>query len=458
MASQDAQAPELIRSACKHSGHGYDVRMRERHGVTREDWHKTVMAAMANYIDSGSIVAGAVSLPLWTKQFGFGSSFVSLLGAFSSNAISAGLGALVGGRICDLLGRKRIYQWDLLLYAFGVLWIIFAQASWMLIFGYFVVGLTVGADVPASWTLITESAPDAARGRVAGLAQVFWYVGTLVPLILGIALFSLGDTMPRILFGQLFVVAIVTWALRQRIAESALWTRAHEQASGAAGAFSQLLDRRYVGALAFLILMYGIWNLVAGTYGFFFPYILQAVGTTTPRATYALQAIWFASTAIAVGALYMPLVDKVSRRKLLLWSSVLQIIAFIPFIFLHATFVVALFNVVLFGVGAGIGQQSLFQLWSGELFPTLIRSSAQGFMFGVVRIALGGWILLLPTIEKAGFSTLSLVLAALLLISGTIGIVFAPDTRGRDLEETATHGVSRRRSWYSRPQVADRAP
>jgi MFS transporter, SP family, inositol transporter len=61
----------------------------------------------------------------------------------------------------------------LLLYAFGVLWIIFAQASWMLIFGYFLVGLTVGADVPASWTLITESAPNSARGRVAGLAQVF---------------------------------------------------------------------------------------------------------------------------------------------------------------------------------------------------------------------------------------------------------------------------------------------
>jgi len=402
------------------------------------------MAAMANYIDSGSIVAGAVALPIWTKQFGFGSSFVSLLGAFSSNAISAGLGALVGGRICDLLGRKKIYQWDLLLYAFGVLWIIFAQASWMLIFGYFIVGLTVGADVPASWTLITESAPDAARGRVAGLAQVFWYVGTLVPLILGIALFSLGDTMPRILFAQLFVVAIITWALRQRIAESALWTRAHEQASGAASAFAQLFDRRHVRALAFLILMYGVWNLVAGTYGFFFPYILQSVGTTAPRATYALQAIWFAATAVSVGALYMPLVDRVSRRKLLLWSSVLQILAFIPFIFLHATFVVALFNVLLFGVGAGIGQQSLFQLWSGELFPTLVRSSAQGFMFGVVRIGLGGWILLLPTIEKAGFSTLSLVLAALLLVSGAIGLAFAPDTSGRDLEETATAEINRR--------------
>ena len=65
-------------------------------------------------------------------------------------------------------------------------------------------------------------------------------------------------------------------------------------------------------------------------------------------------------------------------------------------------------------------------------------------MFGVVRIALGGWILLLPTIEKAGFSTLALVLAALLVVSGAIGIAFAPNTRGRDLEETETADVHAR--------------
>ena len=46
--------------------------------------------------------------------------------------------------------------------------------------------------------------------------------------------------------------------------------------------------------------------------------------------------------------------------------------------------------------------------------------------------------LLLPTVEKAGFSTLALVLAALLAVSGVIGIAFASATRGRDLEETET--------------------
>jgi MFS transporter, SP family, inositol transporter len=403
--------------------------------ATREQWRKTALAAMANYIDAGSIVAGAVALPIWASQFGFGDDFVSLLGAMSSNAISAGIGALIGGRICDLFGRKKIYQYDLLLYAFGALWIVFAQAPWMLLLGYFIVGLTVGADVPASWTLITETAPKAVRGRLAGLAQVLWYVGAIAPLILGIALLGLGEWMPRILFAQLFVVAMVTWALRQGMVESELWSKAQEQANGAAGAFRELFSRRHVRALSFLIAMYGIWNLVAGTYGFFFPYILDAVGDTGDRANYALQAIWFLSTALAVGTLYMPHIDRVGGRRMIVWATVLQVLGFVPFVFFDVSFVTALINVVLFGVGAGIGQQSLFQLWSGELFPTLLRSTAQGFMFGVVRIALGGWSLLLPTVQQAGFRTLAVVLAMLLIVSGAIGILFAPDRRARDLDE-----------------------
>ena len=421
------------------------------------EWRKTLLAAMANYIDAGSIVAGAVALPIWADHFGFGSSFVSFLGAFSSNAIAAGLGALIGGRVCDLLGRKRIYQWDLLLYAFGTLWIVFAQEAWMLLVGFFIVGLTVGADVPASWTLITEEAPSGRRGRFAGLAQVLWYIGAIAPLLLGLALLDLGMLATRIIFAHLFVVALATWALRQKMAESARWKAARDDGDGAgsasAAAMRRLLGGRHARAIAFLVVMYGVWNLVAGTYGLFFPYILDAVGSTTDRANLALQAIWFLSTAIAVAAVYMPLVDRVRRRTLLIASTVLQLAAFVPFLLFDVTFLTAFVNVVLFGAGAGIGQQSLFQLWSGELFPTLLRSTAQGLMFGIVRIALGGWILLLPTIQDAGFKTLSAVLFGMLAVSGAVGILFAPETAGRELEEIQGEAVGPRR----RPAAAGAA-
>src|SRR3954465_1551121 len=112
---------------------------------TRDDWKNTVLAGLANYIDAGSIVAGAAGLSLWASMFHLSSSFVGVIGAFSSNAISAGIGALVGGRLCDLLGRKKIYQWDMLFYAFGMLWLVFAVEPWMIFVGFLLVGSSFGA-------------------------------------------------------------------------------------------------------------------------------------------------------------------------------------------------------------------------------------------------------------------------------------------------------------------------
>ena len=81
------------------------------------------------------------------------------------------------------------------------------------------------------------------------------------------------------------------------------------------------------------------------------------------------------------------------------------------------------------------GQQSFFQLWSGELFPTLLRSTAQGLMFAVVRIALGFWSLFVPTLTKTGFSTLAWILTGFVTVSGLIGFLFAPRNEGKTLDE-----------------------
>lgn len=59
---------------------------------------------------------------------------------------------------------------------------------------------------------------------------------------------------------------------------------------------------------------------------------------------------------------------------------------------------------------------------------------------------LGGWILLLPVIEDLGFKTLAAILFAMLAISGLVGVVFAPDTAGRDLQETQTAATRGRRA------------
>ena len=407
--------------------------------VSATQWRNTILAGLANYIDAGSIVAGAAGLALWTDLFGLSSSFVGLTGAFSSNAISAGVGALLGGWLCDRYGRKRIYQWDLLVYAFGLLWIIFAQEAWMLVAGYVLAGLAVGADVPASWTLIAESAPRKARGRLSGVAQVLWNMGPVVVLALAFALSSLGVLGVRIVFAHLFVVAIVLWAMRRNMRESEVWEDAVDSADADAprglAAFRTLARGTHLRPMLFLIGMYGFWNLMAGTNGFYLPYILRTVGAEGQAMAVGLQCAYFLLTALAVGLIFMRLADRSNQRALFVAGAAMQVAGMLLFALFPLSTTTAIGYVLLLGIGMGFSQQPFFQLWSSELFPTLVRSTAQGLMFAVVRIGLGIWSFFVPAITAAGFHTLAWILTGFLLVSALLGLLFAPSNAGKSLEQ-----------------------
>ena len=402
---------------------------------SRTQWKNTILAGLANYIDAGSIVAGAAGLALWAELFGLSSSFVGLIAAFSSNAISAGVGALVGGWLCDRYGRKRIYQWDLLVYAFGLLWIIFATEAWMLVFGYVLAGLAVGADVPASWTLIAETAPSRKRGRHAGVAQLLWMLGPVVVLTMALVLSPLGVLGTRIVFAHLLVVALVLWAMRRGMRESPVWAEAKEKAAVTLGGVRELMKRPYLGAMLFLIGMYGLWNLMAGTNGFYLPYILRTVGDQSQAMSVALQAGSFLLVALGVAFVFMPFVDRVNQRTMFMVGATLQIVALLLLALFPLGLGVALGYVILLGIGGGFSQQPFFQLWSGEMFPTLHRSTAQGLMFAVVRIGLGIWSFFVPAITAAGFHTLAWILTGFVTASALLGFFFAPSNAGKSLDQ-----------------------
>ncbi|GAB3694099.1 MFS transporter [Saccharopolyspora tripterygii] len=392
---------------------------------------------MAGYIDAGSIVAGSVALSAWVSAYGLTDSTVGLLGALSSNAISAGVGALIGGYICDRYGRKKIYAYDLLLYMFGTLWLIFAVDTWMLFVGYILVGLAVGADIPASWSLITEFSPARKRGKLGGLSQVLWSLGPIVTLALGLLLQPLGMLGMRLLFASLFVAALITWWMRHGIGESERWERENTDTAPVkwSAALRPLLTGKDLKLSLMLVGMYGIWNLFAGTNGFYTPYLLKAFGSQSDAAGVGLQCLYFLLVAVFTVLVFMPFNDRFNRRLMLALSTVIQAGGMLLLAVLPLNFGSALGYIVAIGVGGGFGAQHFFQIWSGELFPTKLRSTAQGLMFAVVRIGLGFWSFFVPIITATGFQVLACILTAFIVISGVIGVVWGPKTEGLTLEE-----------------------
>ena len=402
-------------------------------GAQKDDWRNTILAGLANYIDSGSIVAGSVALALWKDIYGLSDSFIGLIAAFSANAISAGIGAFIGGWLCDRYGRKKIYQYDMLFYAFGMMFLIFANAAWMIIAGFLLVGLAVGADIPASWSLIAEQAPDKKRGAHSGVAQVLWYLGPVVILVAAYFLQPFGINGIRWLFVHLAVLALALTFLRSRMQESQRWEASQTATNGKID-WAELFSPQYLRSMLYLISMYGLWNLWAGYNGFFTPYLIAQNNLPTWAAT-VVPASYFGIGIISILTIFMTLSDKVSQRTLFGISAIMHVFGMALLAIFGFKLEIVIIHIVIMGIAGGFGAQSFFQLWSAEMFPTAIRARAQGVTFAVIRIALGIWSLAVPALAANDFITLAWILTGFLVASGVIGTIWAPSNQGKSLEQ-----------------------
>jgi MFS transporter, SP family, inositol transporter len=399
---------------------------------------RTIAAALANYIDAGSIVAGSAGLTLWVHHLGLSETQIGLLGALSANAISAAIGALLGGFLADRLGRKLIYTVSMLIYSLGILFILFSSNFGMLLTGFIIVGIAVGADITASWTIIAENAPKENRARHCGVAQVAWGLGAAVVLLLSVLLGNLGLLGNKIVFGHLLVIALITFIMRKRLPESDEWVTSNQSSENVASAkvsYLDLFQPKFLKTIGFLLGVYLMWNLAAGVMGFFMPYIYEQVGGVSSTVANLLQMGLFIIVALSVAFIFMPFADKY-RKSVYAFSAFMAMIAWSLFLLpIEGISVLVLFMIVM-GINTGSGQQANYQLWSSELFPTKYRASAQGLMFFIVRICIGIWSLFVPIImESQGFQFVATILLILVTISFFIGTFFAPKTSGKSLEQ-----------------------
>ncbi|GAF19582.1 LOW QUALITY PROTEIN: L-rhamnose permease RhaY [Bacillus sp. JCM 19046] len=404
----------------------------------------TITVAMSNYLEAGAIVAGAGGLTLWVEYLQLTDMWVGLLGALSANGFGAAIGALLGGYFVDRYGRKFIYKYDLLIYMVGMLFIIFAFNFPMLLIGYIVVGIAVGALIPAAWTYIAEEAPPKERAARVGWSQFAWSIGPAITLFLSVALAHLVLLGSRLIFAQLFVVAIITWILQQQINESTIWEEEQQKEKAIRAAGKQVQKgsmkdlftvKANVKALVFLVGIYLFWNLVAGTMGYFMPYIYETVGGLTAAQANLLQGVLWTFTVISTYVVFIRLGDKVNRKLLFGIGSIMGIVAWVILTFGGMGIVELILFVTLWGIAAGFGAQAFYALFASELFHTKYRAQAQGLCFFAVRIGVGLISLVVPAmITGIGFQAAGIIMIVFLVISLIIGITMAPETRGRSLE------------------------
>ncbi|MBP5171059.1 MAG: MFS transporter [Bacteroidales bacterium] len=435
----------------------------------------TITVSLTNYLDAGAIVAGASGLTLWQDYLGLSEGHLGWLNFVSANCLGAAIGAIIGGFLADKYGRKLIYTYNMLIYMLGVAIVIFAVNFPMLLAGFLVTGISVGIGVPASWTYISESSEINKRGRNICISQMAWGIGPTIILFLGMlfapatagkesgALFGLIESCvnalsggsitgaalnvysSRVVFGSLFVVALIAWLLQRRLDESAEWTAmkagetTQEKSAGVFSSFGTLFsNKKVVKTLAFLACMYLSWNLVASVMGFFQPHIYEtAGGLSNSQANMLASGQWL--IIIAFTFLLSFVIDRINQRWVFAVGVVIGICAWfiIDFIGITDMKYLVLFT-VLWGLHSGLGVQTFYALWATELFPAKYRAAAQGVMFFFVRGLSAVWGVVFAYIYGAngqGFGLAAAIMTGLLIVSLLIGVICAPETRGKTLDQ-----------------------
>src|ERR1700722_20208121 len=175
-----------------------------------------LVSGMGFFTDAYDLfVIGIVSTLLKT-QWHLGTSQLALLNAVMLGA--AFLGAIVFGRLADLIGRTRVYWISAAMMVLAALGSAFSLNLIVLAGFRFVLGFGVGGDYPVSAVLMSEYSGKANRGRMVALVFSAQAVGLIVGPLLALALLG-GGAGPaltwRLLLGLGAVPATAAAPLRR---------------------------------------------------------------------------------------------------------------------------------------------------------------------------------------------------------------------------------------------------
>ncbi|MFF3501040.1 MFS transporter [Streptomyces sp. NPDC003247] len=403
----------------------------DHHAAQPPPWRTAGLAGMASYLDGGAIVTTGIALVLLKPSLGLTAG--SIGGVSAALTLSIAIGAMVGGRLGDLYGRRRVFTLTLVGFAVGVGLLGTAASLPMLYAGAILTGLAAGADLPVSLALINEEAPEGQKGRMVAFSQVLWLIGIVASVVLSIGLASLGALGGRLLYGHLFLVAVVVTVLRGRMRESSEWVRAHQGTERRAGSgrlasprrFRQMFKPPVLAALLATGLYYALWNLGVNTVSQFNTYLFTELAGGSVRLASVAAMLGF-PVSLVCAALFMRVVDRPARRVFFRAGLLLSLAAFATPVVLGVTVQALVIFGFLVGIGGAFAGEGIYKVWTQEYIPTLLRGSAGGVTLAFARLMAAAFALVTPELAVYSGRLLFGILLTGAVIAALIGTVVIP--------------------------------
>src|ERR1019366_7221183 len=189
--------------------------------VTRFQYKIMFISGMGFFTDAYDLFIIGVVVALLKPEWTLSTGQVSLLN--STTLAASAVGAVIFGRVADILGRKKIYGFEVLILAFGALASALSPNYIVLLISRAVLGIGIGGDYPVSATIMSEYSAKRSRGKMVGLVFAMQGAGLVVgPLIAAILLASHvpDNTIWRVLLGLGAIPGLAVFYLRRQINET----------------------------------------------------------------------------------------------------------------------------------------------------------------------------------------------------------------------------------------------
>ncbi|MFJ5265190.1 MFS transporter [Streptomyces sp. NPDC088387] len=353
--------------------------------IPRHLWKAAALSGMASYLDAGLIVSISVNLAIYRDSYDMGVWMAGAISAIVTGCIA--VGSLVGGRLADRFGRRRLYNLDILGFALGAVIITLAPNEFVLLAGVLIAGLAAGADLPTSLAVVSDAAPAWARGRLVAFTQVMWMLGIAVAIFLGFVLSTTGMLGARLITGQLAVAALVTWLLRARLklpdhTEPEDSVRAAGVPRGVA--LKNLWTRAAMLPMTATFVFYVTWGLGANTFGQFGTYLLVTVSDASQSLATGIN-LAFIPVGVLLTVAFVRVADSPWRDRLFYVAALVQVLAFVVASLTAGALVGMLVFFVLYQLSNPFAGEANYKVWSQLTLPADTRATTQGLTYALSR-------------------------------------------------------------------------
>jgi len=452
--------------------------------------HIWFLSAMGIFLDGFDLFVMSIALPLIIVQFSATPLEQGIVGAAA--VVGAIFGALIGGRLCDRFGRKKVFLFDLLIFIIFAVLSSFAWSIESLIIFRFMLGVGIGADYPVCASYVSEFMPKRIRGRMLIAAFSFQAVGIFAAAAVGLFILAMhpSESAWRGMLVAGAVPAVVILLLRRGIPESARWHIQRKEWKLAMGVvrymipdftmkkpvnpiddvvqmrlekvpvwhsylrlYSELFSKKNLRRTILITVPWFFMDFAFYGVGIFTPILIAAmIGTHGAGLNFIAQDFYSSEYTVLLDIflvigfiLSILFIEKIGRIRL-------QLAGFIGMaagMFILAAsqsgsqtiIAIAFVGFGLFNLLQNFGPNATTFLLPAELFSTRLRATAHGFAAGIAKVGAACGIIFVPLMTASyGVRDTVIFMGIICIFAFVVTWVTRIDMTGRSLEEIEDAG------------------